>query len=369
MGKVVIIMVVLIAVIFAVIMLSVHRTTPKVPEVLSDRGVEYDIEYLVSYSLNQALKKIPGNVKRYFTSITYEVLVGDYIDTLYYDFNYKGDSTKVYIHSYVSMITPNPDTIYGAGEAEVRLLYETTTVDKDKAYEYAILSCEDMTFTGSGIIDVGEGLVHTNGNFKMPGSGTLRGNLSSSVRIWCTGSTIIHGDATTPVWKGMSPGNVTGTATTASVDPIAIPDIDLTPYYNEALANGEVYTGDQHFSVSSTIQPVGGIMWVDGDLKISGSGNIIGCFIATGYIKISGSGDQIKVGDYPAIVSRDSYIDISGDGQFHGLIYAPNGYINKSGSGDVVGSIICGGEFKKSRSWSIMTYEDSTPVPPSGGGT
>ena len=124
-------MVVLIAAIFAVIMLSVHRTTPKVPEVLSDRGVEYDIEYLASYSLNQAIKKIPNSVDddtlQVFTN--YEVIAGGYIDTLSFDFDYHGDSTKAYIYTSVHMITPEQDTVYGEGEAEIKLLYATTIVD------------------------------------------------------------------------------------------------------------------------------------------------------------------------------------------------------------------------------------------------
>lgn len=131
MGKIVIIIVVLIAAIFAVITLSVYKSTPKVPEVLSDRGLEYDIEYLVSYSLNQAIKQIPGSVDddtlQEFTN--YEVLAGGYIDTLLYDFDYKGDSTKVYIHSNVSMITPEQDTIYGEGEAEVQLLWSSEYIE------------------------------------------------------------------------------------------------------------------------------------------------------------------------------------------------------------------------------------------------
>jgi len=237
------------------------------------------------------------------------------------------------------------------------------------AFDYAIVSGDNMTFTGSGTTDVNGGAVYANGQYKMTGSCRLAGNLFSSVNIWSTGSTEINGDATAPAWQGKSPGNVTGTATTEAVTPIEIPDIDLTPYYNEALANGEVYDGDQHFSGSEDKAPVGGIMWVNGDLRISGSGNMIGCFIATGDVKISGSGNQTKVGDYPAIVSRDADIVISGSGKYHGLIYAKSGNFRKSGSGDTAGSIICAGTFKKSGSWCIMTYEDSTPVPPGASGS
>jgi hypothetical protein len=235
------------------------------------------------------------------------------------------------------------------------------------AFAYTIVSGDDMTFTGSGPINVGGGTVQANGAFKMTGSCSLLGDLKSCVQIWSTGTTILDGDTWAPMYKGKSagsPDNITGTKTTQAVAPVTIPDIDLTPYYNWAVAHGQVYNGNQHFSGSGNLVPNGGVMWVNGNLKISTSGTMTGCFIATGDIQITGSGDQIKVGNLPAVISRDGDIDISGSGRFHGLLYAKTGGFDKSGSGDVVGSIVCAGEFDKSGSWAVMTYEDSTPIPP-----
>ena len=235
------------------------------------------------------------------------------------------------------------------------------------AYTYAIMSCGKMNWSGSGQIDVGTGKVHGNGLYKMTGSKQVKGNISSSTRIWLTGSTKITGDAAAPVLT-YSGGAISGTKTVGPVAAVSLPPIDLTPYYNHALANGQVYNGNQHFTGSSDLTPVGGIMWVNGNFKWSGSGRLVGCFIATGSIDISGSGDQIKVGNYPALVSRDADIDISGSGKFHGLMYAKTTFY-KSGSGDVIGSIMSGGDFDSSGSWSAMAYENSTPVPPGGGGS
>lgn len=234
---------------------------------------------------------------------------------------------------------------------------------------YVILAGGDMTWTGTGSTDLSGGVAHTNGSFKMTGSNTIRGDVSSVSRIWCTGSSVIDGDATAPVFKGKSPGNVTGDARQTGVETVAIPDIALTAYYAQALANSEVYDGDQHFTGSSQLTPSGGIMWVDGDLQISGSGDMVGCFIATGDIKISGSGDQVNVDDFPAVISVTGDIDISGSGAYHGLIYTKNGDFEKSGSGDVIGCIICAGEFRKTGSWTLLRYEDCTPVYPASDGT
>jgi hypothetical protein len=234
------------------------------------------------------------------------------------------------------------------------------------AWACAILSGDDMTWSGSGMTDVGTGKIHTNGKDKHTGSCKITGNLSSCVRIWCTGSTQIYGDTAAPLYKGASPGNIHGTAYKGHVAPIAIPDLDLTPYYNWALAHGEVYNGNKKIT-KGEVKPNGGIMWVNGKLRMSTSDNMIGCFIATGDLDITGSGDQIKVGDFPAVISRDGDIDISGSGKFHGLMYAKNGDFDKTGSGDVVGSIICAGEFDKAGSWEDMAYEYSEPTPPGGG--
>jgi hypothetical protein len=98
---------------------------------------------------------------------------------------------------------------------------------------------------------------------------------------------------------------------------------------------------------------------------------MIGCFIANGAVKITGSGDQIKVGDYPAFVSLTKKNDQAGSGKVHGLIYSGKSgtlSFDRSGSGDVTGSIISKGNFDASGSWSAMAYENSTPVPPASGG-
>ncbi|MEI6218347.1 MAG: hypothetical protein WCP86_05570 [bacterium] len=236
------------------------------------------------------------------------------------------------------------------------------------AYGYAIVSGGKMNWSGSGDVTLGPDIkVHCNDAFKMAGSGGVEGDISSSVKIWLTGSSHITGDAAAPLFD-TSGSCITGSKTTGSVAAVAIPNIDLTPYYNAALASGQVYNGNQHFS-SGNVAPSGGIMWVNGNLKISSSGQMIGCFIATGNVDITGSGDQIKVANYPAFVSRDGDVDLAGSGQTHGLIYVKTGNFDTSGSGNHTGSIIVGGTFDASGSGDFMTYENSTPVPPGGGVT
>jgi hypothetical protein len=116
------------------------------------------------------------------------------------------------------------------------------------------------------------------------------------------------------------------------------------------------------------LAPVGGILWVNGKVKIDGDGVINGCIIATKEIKIKGDVTQVKYGDYPALVSREKKIEIDGCGTYHGLIYAPKGdvKIKKKGTGSITGSIIAGKKFKGEGSWSFLIEEDSTPAYPDG---
>jgi hypothetical protein len=221
-----------------------------------------------------------------------------------------------------------------------------------------------MTWTGTRPVTVSGGKIHTNSRYRMVGSVTVVGNVHSGLGIGSTGTTGIEGDTAAPVYDGKSPQNITGVVYTGPVASLPIPDIDLAPYYNHALANGEVYQGSRHFTGSGVLMPCGGVMWVNGDLQISGTMTMVGCFIATGSIKISTAGAHEKVANYPAFVSRDGSIDVSGTGDIHGLIYAKTGGFAISGGGRVVGSIIAAGTFTKTGSFAIMAYENSTPVPP-----
>lgn len=232
---------------------------------------------------------------------------------------------------------------------------------QDVAYGYAILADGEISWTGCGVFE-GDSRVHANSTFKQAGCGELNADISSSAAVTLKGNSgEIDGDVTAPDVSGKT-GKVTGTITETAVPEVSLPVIDLVPYYNEALANGEVYEGGQ--TVSGDFSPVGGIMWVNGTLSFSGSGTRTGCFIATGDIHCSGSGQQIKVQGYPAFASRDGGIKFSGSGSCEGLVYARIGSVEITGSGRIDGSVICGSDFKKAGCSTVIAYVDSTPVSP-----
>lgn len=234
----------------------------------------------------------------------------------------------------------------------------------DSAYQYGIVAGGDITWTGSGTCNTGSSKLQSNGQFSMSGSSNFNcGTLSTCVKLSMSGSGDINGNVNTPILSKSGSGKITGTQKIGTVSPVSIPTIDLTPYYNIALANGQVFTNKHITGSASTVVP-GGVMWINGTFDYSGSGNFTGAIIATGNVSISGSGNFTTVNSYPEVVSRDGDITMSGSGKVTGLIYTATGSITKSGSGDVTGSLICGGAFKKSGSWSTLTYSNSAPVKP-----
>jgi hypothetical protein len=248
---------------------------------------------------------------------------------------------------------------------------KTCPAPTDPAYNYGIASGGAITWSGSGTCNAGSAQFQCNGQFSMSGSSNFYCSLlSSSTSISMSGSGDINGNVMAPSISKNGSGKITGTSTQGAVPVVSIPVIDLTPYYNIALANGQVYTNKSITGSSSTIVP-GGVMWVNGDFNYSGSGDVNGSIIATGNISISGSGNFTAASTYPALASSGGDIDMSGSGKVSGLIYAGIGDVTKSGSGEVAGSMICGGTFTKSGGWSVFTYKNSAPIPPGGctGGT
>jgi len=221
-----------------------------------------------------------------------------------------------------------------------------------EAFEYAILCGGTFDFRGCGTI------ISPSGNAKFHANGALdnRGNthalidMSSSTKI-TSGKVTFGGDITAPSFGLHKKAKVLGTKTQTAVPTVEIPDIDLTPYYNWANDHGEVHNG---YSSNSSDTPSGGILWVDGDVNISG-GTFSGSIIATGDIHLSGQAKVIASDCAFALASRDGDIQIAGQVEVTGLIYAKTGGLRHTGGGEIAGQIIINGDIWKAGNSDIMT--------------
>ncbi|MBN1268619.1 MAG: hypothetical protein JXB04_03450 [Kiritimatiellae bacterium] len=217
-------------------------------------------------------------------------------------------------------------------------------------YAYAIVAGSTF-WAGNGPTDVGGGAVHVNGLYDMKGTTDLIcGKLTSISEICSVGNATITGDAKAPVYSKKSPGNISGTAEVGAVDVVPLPGLDLAPYAAAAQVSGS------------------GVTWIDGSVTISGGATIEGVLIATGDIHITGNSMHVPFNGMAAIISRDGDIHISSQTETHGLLYAMTGNIMLTGGGAHYGSIFCAGELKKTGSWGVVSYADSTPpADPQGG--
>jgi hypothetical protein len=283
------------------------------------------------------------------------------------------DATVISISSNKASITSTG--LYGSATAltkvDIQNFPSTTTngapVPGVDPYGFAILGGGDLGWAGNSDINLSNGWMHCNGTYSANGINIVRGNVASHLGINMIGGATITGTGKAPSISG---GGV-GEPMVAPVPIVSIPDIDLTPYYNAALANGQVFPSGK--ALSGDIAPPGGVMWVNGSM-IVGNGTFTGCFIATGAIEIKTTGnDSItfnKVNQYPVLASRDGTITVkqAKTFTFNGLIYCKTGSFDKQGNGDVfgTGAIIAAGNVSKNGGWSGMLYSDPTPIPPGG---
>jgi hypothetical protein len=239
-------------------------------------------------------------------------------------------------------------------------------------YGFAVLAGCEIRWEGNSTLDLKGGYMHANGSYQANGVNILTANVESCNSIQLVGQASIRGIGRSPLINAPA-GNIS-TARIESVPLVSIPNIDLTPYYNVALANGQVYGSGK--ALSGTVTPPGGVMWVNGNMSF-GNGTYNGCFISTSDIELKTTGNgTITITNstgYPVLASRDSSIVIkqAKTFTFKGLIYAKTGNFDKQGNGDVNGNgaIIAAGNVTKNGGWSGFIYSDPTPVTPGSGGS
>ncbi len=235
----------------------------------------------------------------------------------------------------------------------------------NEAFSYGILCGKEIHFTGCGTITTPGGTkIHSNGAMILSGTAGAGANLSSSILVELKGNAKALGDVTAKEVIYKKALAIGGTVTQTQVANVAIPDIDLTPYYNWALDHGEVHNG---FSTSSSYTPNGGILWVNGDVMCSGGPGttINGSIIATGQIHISGQVNVTPSTCAFGLAARDGEIQVTSTGTLRGLIYCKKSNFHMTANGTVIGQIIVNGDIEKAGNSDILSdFEQNVPSPP-----
>lgn len=208
------------------------------------------------------------------------------------------------------------------------LLYAhlTPAIGGSDAFDKAILSENDVVLGGNCSVTDNNGTVHSNHNASADGSSFLDGNLTA----------VGSASGTPGAARGKNSSGVTGLIkSNAPYD--AFPKLNYDYYYQIAKANGMVLTGDQKFT-KTTLNPPGGVVWVEGNVFVGNRTTINGCLVATGNIKTSSTGcvffpQQLSDGsNAPALVSLEGDITMTAQAQLVGLVYAGSGSVKFTGS-------------------------------------
>jgi hypothetical protein len=263
---------------------------------------------------------------------------------------------------------------YGKGTARVRLDMRNFPSTRGgrapgtpptEAFSCILLAGAGIDWSGCGFLTGANSRVHSNGPLLVQGNGVLSGR---GLTVDSTASVTVKGSATISAGLVKAPSivggsKITGTQLVAAVSSVAIPDIDLAPYYQcaDKAQPRQVYSGK--VTISSGFTPPGGVMWVDGELSIP-NGRFTGCFIATGDIKCNADSVTATNG-YPILISRDKDVSMQSQTDARGLIYTKTGDVKWTGGGRLTGSIICAGNVQKGGNSDLtMMYGDSTPATP-----
>lgn len=255
----------------------------------------------------------------------------------------------------------------GQQQVDVHVLVEDFLADSgsstpgntpdNSAWEDTLFAAGSMDLGGSGDID---GSLHSNGAMKMNGNVEIEPNdvnMSSSTKISINGNVQADGSFTAPSFKVTGDKESSATYTTAPVPTKDFPELDLTSLYNTALENGQVINGNVKQSNDLNWNNVpGGVVWINGYMKISASANLACTVIATGYINITGNANwDMGYTGFNHIISRDSSIKIGGHTEVNGVLYAP-GDISLSGNARLYGAVVSGSDVDVNGNVEVINY-------------
>ena len=256
---------------------------------------------------------------------------------------------------------------YDAGVATVSGRYLVSSVGSVEGVTRTVsaevtppaISALDYAFAGGSIaahvIDPGTGQA----------TGTITGDIYSAGPLTLDGPTggnllNITGDVDgASTISTSSSVTVSGTQTQNYTATVNFPTVDFSYYQTIATANSQYYNGDQTFASGALpAAPAGGVIYVNGNVKIRGTQSVTAAVIATGNITIEKSGSTYprvtvnKFGNFPALMTQNGSITFTSTGNggayltVTGLIYSGNNFTIDTGNHDditVTGSVLAKG--------------------------
>ncbi|MDF3130939.1 hypothetical protein P0Y35_17135 [Kiritimatiellaeota bacterium B1221] len=209
--------------------------------------------------------------------------------------------------------------------------------------------------------------LHADGPISILVGNIETGDISSSTSIETSWSTIeenlVAPNIIHPSWK--VPANMSEQAVD-NVGSLTLPPMDIEAFKTYAEGNGDYYEGDQTIDRSwwsdelyrrdgtvannnrTDVTPMGGVLFVDGNVTVTSDMDFEGVIVATGNITFNGAATFKNPTDYPAMVSQDGDINVGAgaSGGIDGWVYAMNGSVTCSGGASGLSGIIAAQDIK-----------------------
>lgn len=270
-----------------------------------------------------------------------------------------------------------------AGQPMRRTVTATSTVD---AGRYSVTKVTRATLDLDTLPEVFYRAIAAKTSFGINGNVDIsstpaanRGDVHCNQNITFSGSAVdIYGAATASGQIIMSGSpNITRGAT-SGVPPMTFPTV-TQEFKNESLVNG-TYFGNKSISnggvlegkvvgnltISGSGATLNGVVWVTGNVTISAGLYGDGTIICDGVLSLDARGNYAPTdASRIAVVTTstsNSAVDLGGNRQFKGIIYAPNGGVRLHGTPSLLGSIIADRiTFSGTPNITRLTDYDSNP--------
>jgi hypothetical protein len=179
--------------------------------------------------------------------------------------------------------------------------------DVGRVFEGAIFSNSPLTLNGAGGVfpdaDGSGGDIYANGDIVFNGTSFL---MDPEGSIYTSGTT------------NWVPDGVPATHVHENVAPVSMPVIDIDYYRSVA---DTIYMGNQTFNDANMVG-LSGVIFVKGNVKISGSYTGQACIVATGRVQITGNVVASNPDDDTLVIMSPKSVMIGGNTRIDGLVYA-----------------------------------------------
>jgi cytoskeletal protein CcmA (bactofilin family) len=237
-------------------------------------------------------------------------------------------------------------------EVVQELMEEATIEVGDALAKYALVSLNgDVDVGGSSQIIAdpvigAEGGVYANGNVDVSGNAEIQTDVTATGTVSVGGSATVSGEIVenfnTPLIF-LAESQIDDLL----ADSIAEAEVGGVHEGNYNVDGDEILgpihiTGDLNIGSKDSVT-LSGAVYVDGEVKITGQGEIIGetgsLIVETGDVKITGGG-RVAVVDIPLIMAVNGDIKCAGNTEISAVLYAPRGNISWTGNADLYGGAI-----------------------------